>query len=371
MNKTPYFFRNKPLFGLDIGHGSLKVMQVSEELGKPQKEKAKSQNAKASRVPRIIGYGTASFDKSAIDDGVVAQPEIVAKAALELFRHNLIGDITTRRAALTIPSYRTFSRSVNLPKMKGKELEEAVRMEAEQYISESLDSLYLDYSIVRQDKESLEVFAVAVPKKIVDSYLELSEILGLETVLIETTMGAAARLFAEDRQSDVPTVIIDFGSLSADISIFDGTILVTGTVQGGGQVFTNVIRDRLGITAQEAGIVKTKYGLGMSKKQKEIQEALDPTLQPIVKEIRRMIRYYEERYGADRPIAQIVTLGGGANMPGLAEYFTSALRVAVRRCEPWQYFNYKGLQPPSIADKPMYATVAGLSLANPRKVFTA
>lgn len=374
MNKTVkntiHFFHDKPLFGLDIGHGSLKAMQVGINMSKPSsQDKKRLNNAKTNRIPKLIGYGTANFDKTALEDGIVVQPDVVAKAARDLFKGHLIGDVTTQRAAITIPSYRTFTRSISLPPLKPKEIEEAVRTEAEQYIPEPLDSLYLDYSIIRQTKESTELFAVAVPKKIVDSYLELSEVLGLDVVLIETTMASAARLFAQDRQSDVPSVIIDFGSLSADISIFDKTILVTGTVQGGGEVFTNLIQEKLGVTAQEAGIIKTKYGLGYSKKQKEITEVLDPLLQQIVKEIRRMIRYYEERYGTDRPISQIITLGGGANMPGLAEYFTSALRVAVRRCEPWQYFDYKGLQPPSDADKPMYATVAGLSLANPREVF--
>ena len=74
-----------------------------------------------------------------------------------------------------------------------------------------------------------------------------------------------------------------------------------------------------------------------------------------------MIRYYEERYGTDKPIAQAITLGGGANMPGLTEYLTAALRLPVRHCEPWQYFRIGKLDQPSKADKPMYATAAGLS----------
>ena len=84
-----------------------------------------------------------------------------------------------------------------------------------------------------------------------------------------------------------------------------------------------------------------------------------------------MIRYYEERYGSDRPIGQVIVLGGGANMPGLSEYLTETLRLAVRHSDPWQYLDHKALQPPSAADKPMYATVAGLSLTNPLEVFLA
>ena len=365
MNKTakiPYFLHDKPLFGLDIGHGSLKVMQVSEQSGKPVGKGHK---------PHVVGYGFTTFDKSALEDGVVTQPEIIAKAAHELFQHQLIGDITTRRVAIAIPAYRTFTRSVKLPKLKTKELAEAVQLEAEQYISVPLEELYLDYEIIKQSEDATELLVVAVPQTIVNSYLELAQILGLETVLIEPTLSSSGRLFSIDEQSDVATFIIDFGSQSSDISIFDKHMLVTGTVQGGGENFTNSIKNKLGVSLQEAGLIKTRYGLGVSKKQADIQQALEPTLEQIVKEIRRMMRYYEERYGSERPIGQIITLGGGANMPGLSEYMINAMRLAVRHTDPWQYFNYKGLQPPSDADKPMYATVAGLSLANPKEVFSA
>lgn len=358
--KISNFYHDKPLFGLDIGHGSLKVMQIAEQ---------SSAKALQNLHPRMIGYGTTIFDKSAQQDGVIVQPEVIAKATYDLFKNHLIGDITTRRVAIAIPAYRTFTRSVKLPNLKPAELDEAVQLEAEQYISVPLEELYLDYEIIKQTADSTELFVVAVPKTIVDSYLDLAKLLGLETVLIEPTLSSSARLFSLDAQSDVATFIIDFGSLSSDISIFDKHILVTGTVQGGGVDFTNSIKNRLGVSAQEAGLIKTRYGLGVSKKQVEIQKALEPTLQQIVKEIRRMIRYYEERYGNERPISQIITLGGGANMPGLSEYFTEHMRMAVRHSDPWQYFTFKGLQPPSMADKPMYATVAGLNMADPRKVF--
>ncbi len=362
--KIPYYYHDKPLFGLDIGHGSLKVMQLSDfnGLAVPGKHK-----------PKVIGYGFTNFDKAAQKDGVVVKPEVIAAAAKELFEKNLIGDITTRRVAIAIPTYRTFTRALQLPKLTNRQLAAAVELEAEQYISMPLDQLYIDYEVIKQDNETTELFMVAVPKTIVDSYLELADLLGLEPVLIEPTLNSSGRLLfsSDETTNDLPTVIIDFGSLSSDISIFDKHLLVAGTVQGGGENFTNSIQKKLSVTRAEAGLIKTRYGLSLSKKQADIKIALEPTLLQIVKEIRRMMRYHEERYGVERPIGQIITVGGGANMPGLSEYLTETLRLPVRHANPWHYFNYKGLQPPSDADKPMYATVAGLSLVPSKEVFTS
>lgn len=360
-DKIPNFYHDKPLFGLDIGHGSLKAIQLTE----PPLNSA-GKNFK----PQVVGYGFTTFDQAAQDNGVVVQPEIIAKAAQELFRRGLVGDITTRRVAIAIPAYRTFTRALQLPRLQAKELQAAVELEAEQYISMPLEELYLDYEVVKQTSEETELFVVAVPRAIVDSYVDLSQILGLETIMIEPTLGASGRLFSIGDISSEPAFIIDFGTLSCDISIYDKHTLVTGTVvQGGGANFTNAIKSQLGVTLEEARLIKTRYGLGASKRQKEIEEALDPTLALIVKEIRRMLRYYEERYDQKRPIKQIITLGGGANMPGLSEYLTNVLRMAVRHFDPWQYFDDNKLPQPPAADRPMYAIASGLSLAHPKEVF--
>jgi len=350
-----YFYKDKPVFGFDLGHGSLKIMQVD----------------RSAKMPKLLGYGTASFDSSAIDDGIIVKPEVIAEATKQMFDHHFNGILTTRRAALAIPAYRSFSRSMQLPKLDGKELQAAVELEAEQYIPVPIKDLYLDYAITNQTENETELFAVAVPRKVVNSYLELAEVMGMEPVLIETTMSAAGRLFSRDKNSNLTSVIIDFGSLTADIGIFDKNILVAGTVPAGGLVFTNLIEEKLKISQAEAGFVKTKYGLGVSKKQKEIIAALTPALQKIVTEIRRMSRYYEERYGSDKKIDQVVILGGGANMPGLGDFLTSALRIPVRSHDPWNHIDYKGMRAPSDADKLMYATVAGLSFLDPKGIFNA
>jgi type IV pilus assembly protein PilM len=342
------------VFGFDLGHGSFKIMQCDT----------------SSKKPRVMGYGTAAFESSATDDGVILKPEIIAQAAQKMFEHDFHGRLTTRRAAIALPSYRSFSRAIQLPQgLGGNELQQAVELELEQYIPVPLKDLYIDYAVTHKHDDLLELFAVAVPRKIVDSYLELSECMGMEPILIETTMASVGRLFSYDGNSDIGTVIIDFGSLTADIGIYNKTTLVTGTVPAGGMVFTRLIKEKLKVSDAEAGFIKTKYGLSLSKKQDEITEALTPALQKIVTEIRRMSRYYEERYGKESKIAQVVILGGGANMPGLGDYLTNVLRMPVRAHNPWNTLDYHGLEAPSGPDRLMYATVAGLSLLEPKEVF--
>lgn len=349
-----HFFKDKPLFGLDIGYSSIKVMQL-EPHGKKQ---------------RVVGYGVNNFESKAIKDGVIVDHEKVASALVELFTKHIIGRINTRRVALTIPAARTFTRNITMPHLEDDELDEAVRLEAEQYIPMPIERMYLDYRIIRKTDKDVELLAVAVEKSIVDSHYQLTQLAGLEAVAFDTSILAAGRMFEhEDIHNDIPSVLIDLGSMSSDITIHDKTVIVTGTILSGGDTFTEQIAKKLKVSHKEAHVVKSKYGLNKSKKQKEILEAIKPSMDNIVKEITRMIRYYEERSDSKNKIGQVITMGGGANMPGLGEHLTEALRMPVRICDPWEGLDFGRLQKPSPVEKSLFITAGGLSLMNPKELF--
>lgn len=353
IQSVPYLFEDKPLFGMDIGHSTVRIMQL--KLGKVK--------------PRVIGYGEIAFDPSYIENGVIVEPEKLAAAVQKLFKHNLVGDITTRRVAISVPISRAFTRSVELPKLTEKELMAAVDTEVEQYIPAAAESLYVDYNTAKTGKQTWDTFIVAMPRRIVDSYITLCRLLGLEIVLIETSSGASAKLFSYDSASDLPSVLVDFGGESADIMVYSKTPLVNGTVDCGGENITKLITNALGVSEREAVIIKTKYGLGYSKKQQHIEAALQGNLNTLLKEIQRSVRYFEERSKSKHKIEQVVISGGGANMPGLAEYLTRELRMPVRGFDPSQFVTYGRLQPISVGERMSYVTAAGLSMVSPKEIF--
>ena len=56
-------------------------------------------------------------------------------------------------------------------------------------------------------------------------------------------------------------------------------------------------------------------------------------------------------------------------MPGLAEYLTSTLRMAVRSFDPTSYVDFGRLQPFNLTERMSYVTAAGLASINPEEVF--
>jgi len=352
MQSSSHYFKDKPLFGLDIGTSSIKVMQLDTHNGDGL----------------VRGYGVAAYDPNTIKDGVIDDFKGLAATIQDMFANKIIGEVNTRRVAVSVPASKTFTKTIDLPLMRDNELLEAVKIESEQYIPMPLEDLYIDYIIIERRDNDVELLTVAVPKKVIDSHMLLTRMLGLEAMAFDTTILAAGRLF-QQQISDIPTVLIDFGAASADITVHDKKVIVTGTIPGGGNSFTELIAKKLRISEQEAHIVKTKYGLNKSKKQSEILEALQPRLDSLVKEIRRMVRYHEERSSSQQKIEQVITMGGGANMPGMSDYMTNALRLPVRTCNPWGNLKLGKLQPPSEVEKSLYVTVSGLSLIKPRELF--
>jgi type IV pilus assembly protein PilM len=300
---------------------------------------------------------------------VIVKPELIASAALKLFSKELIGDISTNRVAVSLPTAKAFTQSILIPAITTKDIAGAVLVEIEQTLSTTLDTLYWDYQVVRRSEDGIEIFVVAMPKKIVDSYLALTQIMGLEAVDFNTTIVAGAQLFAIDRDSTVPSVLIDFGALSTDISVYSNGLIVTGTVAFGGDNLTEILARSFKVPTNEALVLKSKFGLSPSEVRKKVLAAIEPSLEILLKEIRRTIRYYEQRYSTEAPIGQVITMGGGANMPGMATYLTEKLRLPVRPFDLASHIDYGHLHPFYKADSMSYTTAAGLATTNPKELF--
>ncbi len=358
--KVPLFYKPKDVFGFDIGHSTIKVVQL-----------AHSHTGNAT----VVGYGYNTFDEHAIVDGVVKDHKILAESAYALLTQLLVGTVTTDRVAISIPASRCFTRVLTLPPLTGSSLEDAVRIEAEQYIPIPLDQLYIDYEVTKEppvkkknDEEgSVEVVMVAAPQSVIDSYLTLLEVLNLEAALVETSLMANARTSGRVHQANKPLLLIDFGSRSSDINIFDGAFRVAGTIDGGGDSITEAIAKAFNVTSRQAYILKTRNGLKPGPHQAAIQKAVSPLLDIVMRETQKILRFYRDREDRRADIESVVISGGGANLPGLAEYLSEKTKLQVVVDNPWESISFGKLQQPHALESTIYTTAVGLAYASMEK----
>lgn len=340
------FYRDKPSFGIDIGHSSIKIMQLQ----------------KNGLSYKMNAYGYIELDHVAIEKGVIIDTDLITRKTYELITTNINGKITFDRVSFSIPNEYSFSRVLTLPKMSKKELEQAIESELQQSMPMASSDLYYDFDVVDLSDQQ-EIQLVATPKKIVDSYLSIGKLLGLETAFIETNIGAVTRAVrSSEITKDLVSLIIDIGSSAADLTLFDGVeIRITSTANCGGNVITRAIAEELGINSVQAHIIKTRYGLEPSKKQKQITKAIGNVLDRLFIEIRKVEKYFAD-HSDNKKIEQIIIVGGGSNIPGISNYMTDNLKIPTRVCDAWKNILFNDIPKPDQIENTLYTTAIGLAM---------
>ncbi len=318
---------------------------------------------------KVIGYGNLDLDPLKLEESITQETDFLSDNIKLLCEEKIIGHLPGNRVALSVPTSRTFTRSLTLPLGAEENLLEAIQLESEQYIPIAAADLYMDFSIISRGSESLEVLLCAVPKHIVNILVGACQAVRLEPVLVEPAIISLARVIHETEEGHLPTVIVDIGAASSDIAIHDQAIRVTGGAPVGGHTFTLSISKQLKLSLDEAHQLKIRSGLSIGPKQEKLKRAVKPHLDQIVTEIRKVIRYYAERIGSKSKIEQVLIVGGGSNMPGIGDYFTEALMLPARIGSPWQLLDFNKLTQPTKTFRSRYVTAIGLAMTLPEEIW--
>jgi type IV pilus assembly protein PilM len=350
--KTKLFYRDKPLVGIDISTTGIKAAAIN-----PHKMS-------------VLGYGSINLDPQKVQISLTKGDDYLADGLKQLLQEKIHGKLPSNHVAVSVPTSRTYSRTLELPLDAEANLVDSLQLEVEQYIPIAASELYIDHQIIERSKESLTVLLSAVPKRIVDSVVSSCEKVGLEVVIVEPGISAAARLIRHTEEGHLPTVIIDVGAATSDIALFDQVVRVNGSAPVGGHTFTYTISEKLKVSFEEAHQLKVHSGLAPGPKQAQMRSALEPVLNQVIQETRKILRYYSERLGAKTKIEQIIIVGGGSNLPGLGEFITETMLMPARVANPWHSISFGHLTPPSRQFKPRYITAAGLGIIDPKDIWS-
>lgn len=348
--QVPLVYKNAPQFGFDVGNRTVKVAQLHRDGHKIS----------------IQGYGYAYFPSDAIVEGIIVDPEEIAKAIKPLLRKLSYGKITSKRVITGLPTAKLFTRTIQLPPMSAAELSQAVGYEVEQYVPVPLSDLYIDYEVINHGNDKndgkIDILMVAAPRAIVDSYIQLFDKLGLEIGAIESNMTAVVRALLHSGDATTSSLVMDIGSKTSDITIYQKYIPLTGSVAIGGEAYTDSMVKTLGIKRDQANEIKVKFGVGPSDMRAKILEALTPHMQATVKEVKRVVKYYEERGGGKHKVDSMIISGGSAATPGLGSYLEQQIGLPLKVADPWRNINTKKTHLDTEREAPMYATAIGLAL---------
>lgn len=349
---TKLFYNDKQIIGLDISSTGIKVMAIDTKRW------------------TVLGYGSLDLEPLKIKESLEGDSTYLAEQVKLLIKEKIIGTLPSNHVAIGIPTSRSYSRTFSLPIRVEKNLKDAVELEVDQYIPIPASTLYIDYQVIERNKKEIIVLMSAVARTIVDKCVAAAEGAGLIVSLVEPGISAVARLIKNTEDGHLPSVIVDIGPASTDIAVMDnGIVRVTGGIAIGGNTFTLDIARKLGVALENAHQLKVLNGLNAGPRQEKIKNAIDNSLNQIIVETRRVMRYYNERISDQRKLEQLLVVGSGSNMPGIGEYFTNELVMPARIASPWQKLDFGKLPEPVRQFRSRYITVAGLSIIAPRSIW--
>lgn len=339
--------KNVGPIGLDIGHGSVKMVQLSRN----------------SRVLVLAAEKTRIEDESADNPG--QRREQITSSIKEILSR---GRFEGRGVVIALPNEKLHITSLRLAEMNDEQTGQAVRDEAkERFGLASYDDVvrYLPVGQVKQgDDLKNELVLFAAGGQAVREHIELAEQAGLVPVGLDPMPCALFRAFDRllRREADwqQTLVFIDVGQCYTTV-VFgrSGEIGFVKEIRIGTQRFDEQISDKLGVTTAEAQVLRAalrsqrKAGeapVGVDTDEPAVQTALDvPTRQVIVdavgtvsqelaREISLCFKYYTVTFRGKR-VERAFFAGGGAYENVLLNVLRRQLAVEVEVAEPFRGFD--------------------------------
>jgi len=308
------------LVGLDIGSHSIKLIEI----------------AKANNQFTLLSAGSCLMPPKTVAGSKLSENELLAEALKKLFKDTGAGG---REVNIALPEAQVITRVIEIPELSSRELAGAIKWEAEQYIPLPLDQVNLDYTVLRDSRETktnkMEVLLVAAPKVLLDRYLSILELAELTAVSAETEIIAACRALIRTATAVKTVLIVSLGATTTDLAILHGGILAfTRSIAAGGEALSRSVAQGLDFNLTQAEEFKKTYGLERDKLEGKIVAAAKPIMDNIVGEIKRAIAFYQDKY-KDEQVQTVILNGGTARLPGMVVYMAETLGVETQLANPW------------------------------------
>jgi type IV pilus assembly protein PilM len=344
-------------FGLDINDLSLKIVKLK----------------KKRRGFALTSFNYAKIAPNIIEGGVVKDEEALAKIIKSACASVKGRKLNTKYVVASLPEEKSFSQVIQMPKMSEKELDLAVPLEAENYIPLPIDEVYLDFQVISPIKDyfnHLEVLIVALPKKIVDSYISCLKKAGLVPIILEAESEAIARALVKKETNIPPLILIDFGENNTDFIVFSGnSIRFTASIPISSAMLTKSISESLKLDPDDAEKLKIEHGLTDKKNNSKAERAsqvITPIIEDLIEQIKKYINFYRDHSSyeyllPDAKIKKILLCGGGAELKGLGEFMSKNLEIPVELGDPFVNFLQKKIKSIIKKDVISFTTAVGLA----------
>ena len=314
------FGKKDQLVGLDIGSRSIKAAEIVE----------------TKRGLTLKHFGIVDIAHGAIEEGTIKDPEGVAESLRQLFKSYHIKE---SNVAVSIGGYSVIVKKINVQTMAEEQLQETIQFEAEQYIPFDISDVNLDFQILGENKSNpsqMSVFLVAAKKEMVNDYINLANLAGLNPCIVDVEAFALQNIFEANYDiSNENIALIDIGASKTSLNILKGnTSVFMRDVSLGCRQINQKITSLIDCTFEEAEMLKhgeTSDRLSAD----DLKGIISTVVSDWCTEIRRALDFFYSTYPEDQ-IKKIILSGGGANINEFRQLLATEASAEVETIDPFK-----------------------------------
>jgi type IV pilus assembly protein PilM len=317
------FGKKDHLIGLDIGSRSIKAAEIVE----------------TKRGSTLKNFGTIDIAHGAIEEGTINDPETVAESLQQLMKSC---GIRESNVAVSIGGYSVIVKKIIVQTMAEEQLQETIHFEAEQYIPFDISDVNLDFQILGESESNpnqMNVFLVAAKKEMVDDYINLINLAGLNPCIIDVEAFALQNSFEANYDAVKENIaLIDIGASKTSLNILkdSASVFMRDVSLGCGQI-NQKIMSLIDCSFEEAE--QLKYGNTPGKlSPDDLKGMVSAVVSDWCTEIRRALDFFYSTYPEDR-IKRVILSGGGANIGEFRDLLATEASADVEMINPFQNFS--------------------------------
>ncbi len=341
------------LVGLDISSTAVKLL----ELGR------------AGERYRVEAYAVAPLPPNAVVEKSIADVEAVGRAIAQAVKRS---GTKARHAAVAVAGSAVITKVITMPaSLSESELEQQIRVEADQYIPYPMEEVALDFQVLgpsEKRSDSVDVLLAASRSENVDVRVAAVELGGLTAKVVDVEAFAMESAFSllgpqlPEGGVGKTVAVADVGATMTTLHVFhDFKIIYTREQVFGGKQLTEEIQRRYGLSYEEAGLAKRQGGLPDNY----VPEVLEPFKEAMAQQISRSLQFFFSSSQYNN-VDHLVLAGGCASIAGVDELMADKLGIPTSIANP---FADMGLSSKVKAhalsnDAPALMIACGLALRN-------
>jgi type IV pilus assembly protein PilM len=305
--------------GLDIGAHSIKVCELSGDLGKIKLDK----------------FGKFVLSEAAIIEDEVQKPQEIIDGIMEAINR---AKIRSKVVCLGLYGPNTMTKRLSTPEGTKEEIEDHVMWEAEQYITFGADESMIDFHVIGENEGGGKDTLVAAAKnEVIENYLKLLKSAKLNGKIVDLNVIALSNIFEEVAKDNLDeystgTLLLDFGAQSTKVVVYKrGGPIFTKEIPVGGSLITEEIQRQMGVSYEEAEDLKTTPDHNGNLPE-EVMNIINAQVDLQVAEVKKNINFYVTQGSAEKVNYCFVT-GGSSLLPGLIDKLSMAAGLPVERLD--------------------------------------